>query len=129
MQNASVIIARQERPFGFVLALLLAALGAWRLYSADEGAYLLVGAIAVAVVTAACPRAWRPVLRAWMPIAHAMGWFNTRVLLAAVFFLLITPLGLVMRLFGYDPLRLRARGQGWTVRGEDYPPASFKEPF
>lgn len=49
------------------------------------------------------------------PIAQAVTW----VLLAAVYFLLIMPLGLAMRLFGYDPLARRLepeRGSYWTER-------------
>ncbi|WP_026375072.1 SxtJ family membrane protein [Aestuariibacter salexigens] len=38
--------------------------------------------------------------RAWMAIALVLGWINTRIILAAVFFLLITPFGLLARAVG-----------------------------
>ena len=41
---------------------------------------------------------------AWMKLAHALAWFNTRVILVLIFYSLITPIGLIMRLFGLDSL-------------------------
>jgi len=59
-----------------------------------------------------------------MRLAHVLGWVNSRVLLTALFFLVLTPMGLVLRLAGRDPLRLRRReGSGWSP----YPPR-FRDP-
>ncbi len=64
---------------------------------------------AVAAVLAAAalgaPALLSPVYRAWMAIGAALGWVNTRILLGAVFFLVVTPIGAVMRMTGRDPLR------------------------
>lgn len=38
----------------------------------------------------------------WMKLAYFLGWFNTRLLLGIFFYLIITPTGLLMRLFGKD---------------------------
>ena len=43
-----------------------------------------------------------------MKLAEAMGFVMTRVILGVVFFLFVTPIGLVRRLFGGDPLGRRA---------------------
>ena len=48
------------------------------------------------------PRALKPVQTAWMTLALLMGWVMTRVILAIVFYLVITPIGLVIRLSGKD---------------------------
>ncbi len=40
----------------------------------------------------------------WMKLAYFLGWFNTRLLLGIFFYLIITPTGLLMRLFGKDLL-------------------------
>ena len=37
---------------------------------------------------------------AWMILASILGWFNTRLILALVFYLVITPIGIVMKLLG-----------------------------
>ncbi|MDX1429866.1 MAG: SxtJ family membrane protein, partial [Rhodothermales bacterium] len=42
--------------------------------------------------------------RVWMILAIIIGFVMTRVILAIVFFLIVTPKGVVMRLLGKDPL-------------------------
>jgi multisubunit Na+/H+ antiporter MnhG subunit len=37
---------------------------------------------------------------AWMKLAHALGWINTRILLTILFYLLVTPVALIRRLLG-----------------------------
>ena len=37
---------------------------------------------------------------AWMVFASVMGWFNTRLILGIVFYLVITPIGLIMKACG-----------------------------
>ena len=44
------------------------------------------------------------VYRAWMAIGHGLGWINSRIILGIMFYLIILPIGLTMRLFGKDPM-------------------------
>ncbi len=53
------------------------------------------------------PMALLPLYRLWVKFATALAWFNTRLLLGATFYLVITPVGLVMRLSGKDLLDLK----------------------
>jgi hypothetical protein len=46
----------------------------------------------------------KPVYTAWMMFAFVLGWINTRVLLGVFFYLVVTPLGLFLRLTGKDLL-------------------------
>ena len=50
------------------------------------------------------PAGLRPVYNIWMKIGHAIGWVNTRLILGLLFYLMVLPMGLVMRLFGKDPM-------------------------
>lgn len=50
-----------------------------------------------------------------MRFAHLLGRINTRVLLFLVFFLLIVPFGLILRLAGSDPL-----GRRWRPHWKSY---------
>ena len=50
------------------------------------------------------PGVLRPVYTIWMKIGHAVGWVNTRIILAVLFYALVLPMGLIMRLFGKDPM-------------------------
>ena len=101
---------KQLREFGLLLAIgfplllgwLLPALRGhgfhtWTLWIAIPG--LTFGLLAPHVL------AWP--YRGWMALGHALGWFNSHIILGAVFLLVLQPIAFVMRLTGYDPLRRR----------------------
>ena len=44
--------------------------------------------------------------KGWMVLGHSLGWINSRIILGLVFFLVLQPIALVMKLLGYDPLRI-----------------------
>ena len=62
---------------------------------------------AVAVAAAARPTWFRPYYRFSAKLGFAVSQFAGRVVLALFFFIVLTPLGLVLRLLGKDTLRLR----------------------
>lgn len=45
-----------------------------------------------------------PVFRGWVTIGNMLGWVNTRIILGLMFYVLLMPVGLVMKLIGKDPL-------------------------
>jgi hypothetical protein len=57
------------------------------------------GAIRVAFI--------RPIFLGWMYAAYPIGWLVSHVLLGTIYYLMMTPLALMMRLLGHDPLRRR----------------------
>jgi hypothetical protein len=60
-----------------------------------------------------------PVFRAWMGLAQAISRVTTPIALGVVYFLVITPLGVLMRLFGKNPIgRSRAESSYWVARAE-----------
>ena len=50
------------------------------------------------------PQALRPVNEIWLKIGNVLGWINTRIILGIMFFLLIFPTGLILKLFGKDSM-------------------------
>ena len=46
----------------------------------------------------------------WMKLRYLLIWVNSRILLALFFIVVLLPIALVMRIFGYDPLRSRRKG-------------------
>ena len=51
------------------------------------------------------PGILRPVYTTWMKIGHGLGWINTRIILGLLYYVLILPMGLIMRLSGHDPMK------------------------
>jgi hypothetical protein len=50
------------------------------------------------------PGFMRPIYILWMALALPIGWVISHLLLLVVYYLVLTPIGLVMRIVGYDPL-------------------------
>ena len=60
----------------------------------------------------------RPVYTTWMKIGHGLGWVNSRIILGILFYVMILPMGLVMRLFGGDPMARNIDASASTYRKE-----------
>jgi len=58
------------------------------------------------------PRSARPLYVGLIVCAYPIGWAVSHVLLAAVFYLVLTPIGLAMRLLGRDPMERRFERSG-----------------
>lgn len=69
---------------------------------------LLVAAVIVHVLNMVAPRAFRPLAPLWFGLGHLIGAVTSRVLMGAVFALIVTPIGMARRALGKDSLRLRA---------------------
>ena len=109
--------APSERSFGLsvgAVCLLLAGYACWRGHAAAARSVGLLGLVLLSAGTLK-PSLLRVPSALWWRLAHVIGWFNIRLLLSAIFVLIVTPVGLVLRLAGWDPMRRRrARIQsGW----------------
>jgi hypothetical protein len=85
-----------------------------------------IAAAAFGVMGLVRPQLVRPVFVGWMVAAWPVGWALSHLMLAGVYYLLITPLGLVMRLAGRDKLQMKFDSSAatyWTPR-PPAPPAS-----
>lgn len=98
----------------------------WRGGSSFVAGSIVVVAVVVGIVGLVWPRVMRPIFVGWMCAAFPIGWVVSHLLLAVVFYCVITPLGLVMRLCGRDKLRMRMEPEAKTywVRKPQAPPAS-----
>lgn len=81
---------------------------------------------ALFLICALCaPCLLKPVHRVWMTFAMSIGWVMTRVILSILFYTVVTPIGLIARLFGKDFLDTSFRGTGGTkFGGKAVPPAN-----
>jgi hypothetical protein len=108
---------RVEREFGLVVGGVFTLLAGWWLYrgkfiSATQ-LMLPVGLLLI-LLGMLWPRALVLPNKAWMLLAEALSFITTRIILAVVFFLIVTPIGVVKRLSGWDPLGRRG------ARSESY---------
>lgn len=104
-----------ERAFGTSVGsvcLGLGALLAWRGSSAAGPMLIALGALLV-VLGRLAPSALRVPNRYWWRFAQVLGWINARVLLTLFYALVLTPVGVSMRLFGRNPLRPSHTHTNW----------------
>lgn len=102
---------RQEREFGLIVGAVLSAFGLWWLYRGKfaTAAYLLsVVGSGLILCGMVIPRVLVGPRKAWMKLAEGMAYVSSRVILALIFFLVLTPIGLIKRAMGWDPLYRRA---------------------
>lgn len=93
--------------FGYGLGIISAIFGTGSILKHGvnpAGAVLLACCLVFAGVTALNWQALRPGYAGWMKVAHFIGGIVTTVILAAVFFLVFTPVALVIKLAGKDHL-------------------------
>jgi hypothetical protein len=94
------------RNFGLIVGGIFGLLGLWPMVAGGAARPWLVALACVLVGPAlVAPRVLAPAHRAWMALGAALGWVNTRIVLGVIFFGLITPMGLVMRLTRRDPMQ------------------------
>ena len=101
---------RAEKEFGLIVGGVFVLLGGWWLY---RGKFISAAHVALPLGTLLIllgllwPRALVLPNRAWMLLAEGLSFVTTRIILGLVFFLIITPIGVVKRMSGWDPLGRR----------------------
>jgi hypothetical protein len=76
------------------------------------------------------PDALRPVYRVWMGLALALSKVTTPVFLGIVYFGILTPIGVVRRLFRHDALTThRGAASSWVSRRAATEPSTMKHQF
>jgi hypothetical protein len=116
--GAAAVTDAQARKSALLVAAVLLGIAAWNLYRGRTTVVFVLGGLGAALVLAGLfvPAAARAFHVAWMRFAVVLGHVNSRVLLTLVYYLLVTPYGVVSRLARRDPLRRRApRGESYWV--------------
>jgi len=116
--------ARQLNQFGLIWLGFMAFFGAvaWFKLAAPAAAVALwAAAVVVPVIGWALPSFMRLVFLGMSYAAWPIGFVVSHVILALVYYLVMTPIGVLMRLFGYDPMTRRGDRAGesrWVERAE-----------
>jgi predicted membrane metal-binding protein len=97
-----------ERSFGLTVATLGAIVALWPLLHGGHPRWWLVtAAVVLCVISMLACWMLAPLNRAWSRFGLTLNRIVSPVVLAIVFFGILTPLGLILRARGRDPLRLK----------------------
>ena len=108
MNNQNLNLTPAElRKFGLVTAIFLIiffdGLIPW-IWDITPPAWPIIAAAVLSFFALVRPLWLNPFYRVWMRLANVLGWINTRIILSLIFFLVVLPTGLIMRL-SRDPMR------------------------
>jgi hypothetical protein len=115
--------ANPERSFGLSVGGVLIAVAGYLLWRGRVLGAEVTGGIGVVLVLGGlvAPRLLKWPSALWWKFATALGYVNARVILSIAFVIVLTPIGLIWRAIGRDPLaRRRASWPGWTAYPSRY---------
>ena len=96
------------RSFGITIGIILFIISGLLMYYEKE-IFQTIAVLASALIGLGLvlPMLLKPIYFVWMVFAAILGWLMTRVILSVVFYLIMTPIGLITKLLGEDFLALR----------------------
>lgn len=109
------------KKFGLTMAAALSLFGglaAW--HQRPFYIYLIEVAVLFLIVGLLLPVVLRPVQKAWMTLALLIGWVMSRLILIVIFYFVLTPIGLFLRLSGKDLLGTKlgiSKTSYWQIHG------------
>jgi len=106
------------RQFGLMVGGIFLFIGFWpfvwrheavRLWAVVPGTLLIAAGLVI-------PSLLREIYKGWMFLGHILGWINTRIILGIVFYGIVTPMGIVMKMMRRDPMRRKFDPEVTTYR-------------
>jgi Saxitoxin biosynthesis operon protein SxtJ len=126
LDRQEVIEGSTDRMFGLVFAAVFAVVAAWPLMSGQALRWWAVAVAAVfAVLALVKPLLLAAANRLWTGFGLLLGKVVSPIALGILFYGVVSPLGIVLRLVGKDPLRLKrdaASTSYWIARDPPGPP-------
>ena len=99
-----------DRSFGIVFTLVFLGVGVWIVSGGQsKGWFFFVSASLFLVIAIARPSILGPFNRAWAKFGLLLGQVINPILLGVIFFLVVTPIAVVLRLWGQDSLHLKSK--------------------
>ena len=106
---------QSDRAFGFLFAIVFAAISGFVWFATDV---VSIGLLATSATFAAAAWVWPTILlplnRLWQKFASGLGFVTNHLILGLVLYVLVTPVGRVMRMFGRNPMTTKYEPQADT---------------
>ena len=99
---------KELRSFGITIGIILLLIAGFLFYKEKHSfqifLYIASSFIGFGLII---PIILKPIYIVWMAFAIILGWFMTRVILSLLFYVIITPIGVILRIVGKDFLELK----------------------
>ena len=123
-----------NRKFGFFFTVVFALIAAYFYYTGTSPAEIVFASLSLItlIITILSPSLLLPFNRAWMNLGILLGKIVSPVIMAIIFFILITPIAMITKVFGRDELNMKITDNNsyWKNRQSgELEPSSFKNQF
>ncbi len=119
-----------NKSFGILFFFIFLAIGIWPLLNSGEPRlWSLFFAFIFLVLGLLDSKILKPIKNAWIKLGEILGKFIAPIVMAAVFFIVLTPISFILRIFGKDLLKIKhSKGKSyWIYRDKDV--GSMKKQF
>ncbi len=111
------------RKFGITIGVFLLIVAGFLFWKGRETfGVLLISGLTLSILGLTIPIILKPIYWAWMTFATILGWIMTRVILSLLFYIVITPIGVLSRLFGKKFLDIKwdkSKDTYWNFRSKE----------
>ena len=123
-----------NRKFGIFASSVLLAAGGYFYWKNEVYLSVVLGMVCAlfVLITVRNDKLLLPLNKLWMHFGFLLGAIVSPIVLGVLFYVMITPIAMVMRLFGRDELRIKKRNDrsGWRVKDPaEVSSGSFKRQF
>ena len=99
---------KQNRSFGLLFSLVFLALALWPLIKKGEiNFYLVLISLIFLTLGLLNSRILTPLNKGWIKLGEILGRIIAPVVMAIIYFLILTPISLIVRLFGKDLIGMK----------------------
>jgi len=122
------------RKFGITMSIAFAVITFFILFRHKQGIFATLSvSILFFIFAFVMTNLLKPVYILWMKLAFILGWINTRLILIIIFYLVFTPIGIVIKLLGIDLLdrRINKDKDSYWLKKEEKPfkPLDYERQF
>tara|TARA_A100001388_G_scaffold201911_1_gene153008 strand:+ start:258 stop:650 length:393 start_codon:yes stop_codon:yes gene_type:complete len=107
-----LIFDKELRQFGFLLGFGIPLIMGWIvpfIWGSDFKKWTLVVGLIFLIIASVKPLLLKYPYKFWMRLGLLLGFINSRIVLGLVFILVLFPISLIMKIFGYDPLSTKKK--------------------
>ena len=112
------------------MAMVLICLLVWYFFNVKQ---LFALSLALLITNIVVPQIYKPMAKLWLGLSNLLGAVMSRVLLTILFFMLVTPIGVLRRVAGKDSLKInkwkKGRESVFYIRDYTYQPKDIDKPY
>ncbi len=130
--NKNIALPSNQK-FGYFFTLVFLITSIYSYFRENNMVFYVLGACSIVffIVTLLKAEILKPLNKLWMGFGLVLGMIVSPMVMGVIFFMIFTPIGILMRLFGRDELLLqfKAKSSYWIKRHEDIHSNSFRRQF